>query len=210
MPISSFMWIYCGISILKGLWLGLGLYLTLSFKGGMQTSGKYYFFSDVNAIDQLAWKATPSGKFTVKIVYELLITGPSSSTSQVWAVPVARRVRCFIWLLLHGKLMINRERWRRGFIQDMSYSICGAAEEDMLHIFQDCPQALEFWTRIWRPNSLRPFLSLDIADWLSRLFALECILYHGSSSIQVLFLGLWWLWRWQNDNIFRNVTTSLN
>lgn len=48
----------------------------------MQTSGKYYFFSDVNAIDQLAWKATPSGKFTVKIVYELLITGPSSSTSQ--------------------------------------------------------------------------------------------------------------------------------
>lgn len=37
---------------------------------------------DVNAMDQVAWKATPNGKFTVKTAYELLITGPSSSTSK--------------------------------------------------------------------------------------------------------------------------------
>lgn len=78
------------------------------------------------------------------------------------------------------------------------------------HIFRDCPRTQQFYSCVWRRDSLCLLLSIDIAAWFSRLHDFECMLCHASSSTQVLFIGLWWLWKWQNEGVFWDVCCILS
>ncbi|KAG8649415.1 hypothetical protein MANES_08G088111v8 [Manihot esculenta] len=78
------------------------------------------------------------------------------------------------------------------------------------HIFRDCPRTQQFYSCVWRHDSLCLLLSMDIAAWFSRLHDFECMLCHASSSTQVLFIGLWWLWKWQNEGVFWDVCCILS
>ncbi|KAK5776439.1 hypothetical protein PVK06_044398 [Gossypium arboreum] len=63
----------------------------------------------------------------------------------VWKIPGPQRVRFFFWIVLKQKLLTNVERVRRGLANDASYSICGHASENILHIIRDCTVAKEVW-----------------------------------------------------------------
>ena len=59
---------------------------------------------------------------------------PDSIWPKVWKLPVAQRVRTFIWLLLKKRLLINEERSRRGFSSDKSCSLCLSDLESIDHV----------------------------------------------------------------------------
>ncbi|KAK8578841.1 hypothetical protein V6N12_069185 [Hibiscus sabdariffa] len=104
------------------------------------------------ARDRVAWRLTPTGAFTVASAYEGFLS-PSWDVcdpkwSSIWSLPVAQRVRMFLWLVLRQRLMTNVERVRRGLSSDPSCSSCGCYSETILHILRDCPPVRSFWKSI--------------------------------------------------------------
>lgn len=110
------------------------------FETGCKLVEGIFLVPNICAMDQIAWKVTCSGQFTVKTTYALLLDVSSSSPNLVWkhlwSVSVFQRICYFVWLLLQEKLMTNRERWKWGFTQDMSCFFCGTAAEDIPIFFE--------------------------------------------------------------------------
>lgn len=75
-----------------------------------------FLIAYVCAMDQMAWKLTRNGQFTVKTACDLLFDASSSVSNSVWKiiwrVLVSQYIQCFIWILIHGKLITNMEIWK--------------------------------------------------------------------------------------------------
>ncbi|KAI5425405.1 hypothetical protein KIW84_031275 [Lathyrus oleraceus] len=62
----------------------------------------------------------------------------------VWKINAMERVRHFVWLLHHDGLLTNMKKSRMGLGSTMCRP-CGVMEEDALHVFRDCPRAVDLW-----------------------------------------------------------------
>ncbi|KAK8996202.1 hypothetical protein V6N11_076449 [Hibiscus sabdariffa] len=67
-----------------------------------------------DARDIVAWRCTPTGVFTVASAYASLLSESWDSCDPkwacIWSLPVAQRVRMFLWLVLRQRLLTNVER----------------------------------------------------------------------------------------------------
>ena len=67
--------------------------------------------------DNFWWGLSSTGIFTVKSAYTLAAEGqtdtiPTDRWSVIWKMKVPKKIRTFLWLTHHGKLMTNHERWK--------------------------------------------------------------------------------------------------
>ncbi|KAL9840438.1 putative ribonuclease H domain, reverse transcriptase zinc-binding domain-containing protein [Arabidopsis thaliana] len=144
--------------------------------------------------DELSWKGTQNGNFTVRSAYELLKPEAEerpligSFLKQIWKLVAPERVRVFIWLVSHMVIMTNVERVRRHLSDIATCSVCNGADESILHVLRDCPAMTPIWQRLLPQRRQNEFFSqfewlftnLDPAkgDWLT-LFS----------------MGIWWAWK---------------
>lgn len=65
----------------------------------------------------MGWMDARVGKFTVKSAYNLangLVEENNwEGWKMVWKIKAQQRVKVFLWIMVHGKLLTNLERWRR-------------------------------------------------------------------------------------------------
>ncbi|KAL4335120.1 hypothetical protein GQ457_07G012830 [Hibiscus cannabinus] len=97
--------------------------------------------------------------------YSLSSSSSSFQEDSLWKL-VARfsgipRIRSFLWLVVHGRILTNVERVHRHFSNDMRCGVCGLDVESIDHLFQKCPPAVSLWTSLVRPGDLSAFLSMD-------------------------------------------------
>jgi hypothetical protein len=80
-------------------------------------------------------------KFFVAIMYELLCNFDLEIVDdvwmQIWKLNVPERVRSFMWLLRHDRLLTNFNKSKMGLGHAMC-SHCRDIEETSLHVFRDC------------------------------------------------------------------------
>jgi len=65
--------------------------------------------------DNHVWKVSKTGRFTIQSAIQLLQESESAGTetwSKMWKIHTPRRVRFFMWLLFHRRLLTNAERFR--------------------------------------------------------------------------------------------------
>lgn len=66
--------------------------------------------------DTISWGPSPSGTFSTKSTYELATTEPRDRVGgpwkQIWKYKVTPRINTLLWVVLHGKLMTNMERFK--------------------------------------------------------------------------------------------------
>lgn len=62
---------------------------------------------------------------------------------KVWKLGVQQRIRVFLWVSAHGKLMTNLERWKRRMAANPLCIRCAEAEESSLQAIRDCVFAKE-------------------------------------------------------------------
>lgn len=75
----------------------------------------------------------------------------------VWKIKVQQRVKVFLWVMAHGKLLTNLERWRRKMASCSLCERCSRAEEGVLHTIRDCKPAKEVWESLIPPDLVNDF-----------------------------------------------------
>ncbi|CAN1121084.1 Putative ribonuclease H protein At1g65750 [Linum perenne] len=111
------------------------------------------------------------------------------------------RIKHFLWLVAHDRLLTNEERWKRTWTEDGSCSRCGHPQETVLHVLRDCSAAVNTWTHL-------AFLSDDRTSW--DLPLLPWITHHLKAPSSCLLFGVacWSLWKTRNEAIFTDIRTT--
>ncbi|KAK9034128.1 hypothetical protein V6N11_050306 [Hibiscus sabdariffa] len=120
--------------------------------------------------DRLCWGLTSNKQFTVCSTYEVRSPIHFGPDERVWSVihrfKGSSRVRLFLWLLCHGRILTNDERVRRHLTIDGSCWFCGDVWEDIDHVFCRCPISYSIWLPLVRADRTEVFFALDFKHWL--------------------------------------------
>jgi ribonuclease HI len=117
--------------------------------------------------------------------------------SLIWKLQVPERVRTFIWMVSHDRLLTSSLKCSMGLGHAMC-KFCGDIPETTLHVLRDCPLAMEIWGNLISVNSRSRFMDEDLHAWIS---------FNLKNSISWNSLGDWcdvWavschsLWYWRN------------
>ncbi|CAN1144211.1 Putative ribonuclease H protein At1g65750 [Linum perenne] len=155
--------------------------------------------------DATAWGLEKDGRFRIRSAYDLL--GEQEGRRRdvdwelVWRWKGPNRIKHFLWLVAHDRLLTNEERRKRTWTDDGSCSRCGHPQETVLHVLRDCSAAVNTWTHL-------AFLSDDRTSW--DLPLLPWITHHLKEPSSCLLFGVacWSLWKTRNEAIFTDIRTT--
>ncbi|OMO68562.1 reverse transcriptase [Corchorus capsularis] len=66
---------------------------------------------------------------------------------KIWRLDVPPRVKHFLWLVRHGRLLTKLACFRRHITSIATCSRCGVADESVLHVLRDCGTSQSIWSR---------------------------------------------------------------
>ncbi|GAU25543.1 hypothetical protein TSUD_259770 [Trifolium subterraneum] len=114
---------------------------------------------------------------------------------RVWKLKAPERVRTFIWLVMHNKLLTNSLKSVMGLSHAMC-SYCRVVEETTLHVLRDCTLAKKIWSHV--------------VPLASRSGLQEWICFNLNNFVMGICEGTWnvfWamacylLWNWRNKEL---------
>ncbi|KAL4283143.1 hypothetical protein GQ457_16G010650 [Hibiscus cannabinus] len=163
----------------------------------------------LDADDFPVWRPNRNLQFTVRTAYEFKISHVTDSVHPIWRVIAAFRgwskVRIFMWLACHERLLMNMERRRRHMTSDSSCTVCGAVSETVDHVLRQCPLAKAVWTSVVKPDRILEFLSLDLQSWFAANLSQPDYFGCVESDWDILFTALVWsIWLRRNKLIFES------
>ncbi|CAN1147373.1 Putative ribonuclease H protein At1g65750 [Linum perenne] len=154
--------------------------------------------------DGWSWGAEQSGKFSIRSAHKLILDNDelpiAESWKSIWKWSGPNRIRHFLWIAKHGRLLTNSERRRRHMANDSSCSLCNHPEENLIHILRECPFANDVWKSLDESVLLAPIWSDLINDWLDFLLKDDRRMLFG--------VACWLLWKVRNERIFSNTRTT--
>ncbi|CAN1845039.1 Putative ribonuclease H protein At1g65750 [Linum perenne] len=153
--------------------------------------------------DVCIWGGTRNGEFSIKTTYSLILNEEEHTDRENWRMlwnwKGPNRIRFFLWILGHDRLLSNAERLRRHLTSDGGCIRCAHGCESTSHIFRDCNFALEFWRCMGFQDSA-PNGSADFKAWLK---------HNLTGTRSLLFdIGLWQLWKARNELVFNGARTD--
>ncbi|CAN1186551.1 Putative ribonuclease H protein At1g65750 [Linum perenne] len=149
--------------------------------------------------DGIIWGPDPRGKFTLKTAYEILASKDHHMDQDIWRTiwrwNGPNRVKHFLWLVAHNRILTNAERQRRHLVDVATCQRCRGGFEDTLHVVRDCQLAREVWALFIPPELSSHFFSDTLQVWL------KTGLTH--KDFEVTFgITIWILWKERNEAIF--------
>jgi len=112
-----------------------------------------------------------------------------------------QRIRFFLWLVGHDRIMKNSNRMRHNLTSDPSCKHCNV-EETTLHLLWDCKTAKKIWQQIVLNRDLNSFFTPPLWHWLSLNLNPPVNSNHKWST--TCTITLWRIWRWRNIKCFEN------
>lgn len=123
---------------------------------------------------------------------------------------VPNRIKAFVWLVKHGRVMCNAERLRRGFTLDDKCSKCPPLVEDLNYIFRFCRDAPMIWKALLPPLTFQRHILLSFTDWLHANLNDRILCDYSNEWRSMFAVILWWLWKWRNEMVFSNANHSFD
>lgn len=109
------------------------------------------------------------------------------------------RVRCFVWMLKHDRL-VTGERMRLFGIGNTNCGLCGKYNESTLHVFRECIFVKAIWENVVPNNTLHDLYHYDLQEWIT-------LNLDGTATLCMNFEDDWtnfWaiachvIWEWHN------------
>ncbi|XP_019152396.1 PREDICTED: uncharacterized protein LOC109149189 [Ipomoea nil] len=170
--------------------------------------------NDEQRVDSMGWSPNEDKSFSTRSAYKLTrqTTGnqENGEWEATWKLRVPNRIRTFIWLVQHGRIMCNSERRKRGFTADERCAICGAEKEDVEHTMRSCPAAEEVWKLINNGDNQGMSLNSDFNTWLKTNVTGNQGGQRRRQRCARFAITAWWIWKWRNDRVFNGVEKDIN
>ncbi|KAK8508915.1 hypothetical protein V6N12_035016 [Hibiscus sabdariffa] len=150
--------------------------------------------------DRCIWSCGKSGLFSVKDTYAQLDhcnwATKDTKWKTLWRLPVSERIKYFLWVVAHGKLLTNLHRHQRNLTADPLCTICGASEESILHVLRDCNATAMLWSSVIPQGLLPRFFTMDLNSWLFTNLHANHLLPGTSILWSQFFVSLaWQVWK---------------
>ncbi|CAN1247078.1 Putative ribonuclease H protein At1g65750 [Linum grandiflorum] len=119
--------------------------------------------------DGWTWGLEQSGRFSIKSAYNLITNGEKVTRpdwNPIWKWMGPNRVRHFLWLVGHERLLTNAERFRRHLTPLADCHRCPSTAETISHTLRDCRFAAEVWRLLGFPISDASGWHLPFCEWL--------------------------------------------
>ncbi|CAI0409373.1 unnamed protein product [Linum tenue] len=156
--------------------------------------------------DLTTWGMEADGKFRIKSAYTVAADWLGKEDNvpdqvqarpkwkQIWKWDGPHRIRHFLWLAFHNRLLTNCERKRRKFCHQDSCDTCNSAPESTEHVLRQCAYATQVWHDLGiSDNNLT--IGLNLADWMAE--------HLKNAQTGLLFgVGAWYLWKRRNEWVF--------
>ncbi|CAN1789663.1 Putative ribonuclease H protein At1g65750 [Linum perenne] len=147
--------------------------------------------------DSWVWGDAHDGRFKINSAYRMLHNQDSYREnglfSKIWKWDGPYRIKLFLWLALHERLMTNVERVRRHLVDSSICPRCGARAETVCHVLRDCPIAIGVWRELGF-DTTRSSWRGSVADWFSN------VLWGDRGTL--FGVALWMIWKSRNESIF--------
>jgi len=163
--------------------------------------------------DKILWKAERNRRYSVRSAYRLCVTELIDSSclwrpgywSGIWNLKVPPKVKNLLWRMCRGCLPTRVCLLDKGVVCPTNCASCDFTHEDLLHVFFDCPFAIQVWNRTGLWGSVHHALS-HTASAPDAIFSL---LENLSTELsQRLSTVLWSLWKHRNIRVWENVTET--
>lgn len=165
--------------------------------------------------DKLIFTWAANGEFCVKRAYQMLMQlrvnfnhMQSDLEKIIWktiwhAKGVLPRVRMFMWKAMHDVLPVGLALHK--CIQQISsiYKLCGANEEDIMHVLFHCPHARATWFQSTLGLRVDHFRGMNLREVLHVVWQ-PLDLHH----ISLFFSTAWHIWKARCARVFNNKETS--
>ena len=81
--------------------------------------------------DEVIWRWTQDGKFTVKSFYQQIEGGPlvEMNIRVVWEIKAPARVAIFLWIMMQNKILTVENLRKRGWAMPSRCSLCKKSDE---------------------------------------------------------------------------------
>ncbi|GAU12817.1 hypothetical protein TSUD_73040 [Trifolium subterraneum] len=154
-----------------------------------------------NGSDEPVGICNNSNGFSVTNMYEQLCgivrENVESNWIKVWKLNVPERDHCFVWLLLHDRLLTYYRKSRMGLGHAMC-NYCGDLEETTLHAIRDCALIIPFWLQVVPMEDRSSFFMEDTQAWISTNLTKGRTQRRGSDWCDFWATACHSLWMWRN------------
>ncbi|CAN1132976.1 Putative ribonuclease H protein At1g65750, partial [Linum perenne] len=156
--------------------------------------------------DEWVWGEEANGKFSIRSAYNLIHSAETSRSPefwrQIWNWKGPNKIRHFIWLAAHDRLLTNHARKRRNLTEDTRCHWCLHPDETVIHVLRDCSFAQEVWRAIGRGHGTDREWQEPLEVWLPSNLDRDQKFSFG--------VTCWFLWRSRNERIFESASTPAN
>jgi len=101
--------------------------------------------------DKLRWGYRMEGNFSIKEAFHLARGPPAANPDpfwkKLWEAKLWPKITLFLWLVIRGRVLTWDNLQKRGFTGPSQCVLCCQNSEDMRHILDSCPMALDLWDR---------------------------------------------------------------
>ncbi|PNX88162.1 hypothetical protein L195_g044263 [Trifolium pratense] len=110
-----------------------------------------------------------AGNFSISAMYHPLYrfddSNGAANWKHIWKIKVQERVRVFVWLMYHERILTNYQKNRMGLGSSMC-DFCGDQVETILHVMRDCPLVMPLWLNLVHSNMRRNFCTGYTQQWI--------------------------------------------
>ena len=123
----------------------------------------------------------------------------------IWNLKVPPKVKNLIWRTCRGCLPTRVRLLDKGVVCPTNCVSCDSDHEHLLHVFFDCPFAIQVWNRIGLWGSVQHALSHTASATDAIFSLLENLSVELSQRLSTV---MWSLWKHRNIRVWDNVTET--
>lgn len=168
---------------------------------------------DTDLEDLTVWRHESASLFSVSSAYDIACNHPAKTEAAkwnaIWKLKLPSRIKTFLWLARHEKILTNSSRARRGMTDDSFCHICRDKIEDADHVMRKCPATNLLWSKVL-PSFHANTLNESFKEWLDHGISNKGNHLRPVNDNVIFAVTIWLVWKWRNEEIFSNSTHHLH
>ncbi|KAG4916659.1 hypothetical protein JHK87_054216 [Glycine soja] len=167
---------------------------------------------DTRTSDCWVWKLEPSGQYSTRSAYRMLLEGATDQTvdealQDLWQLNIPLKATIFAWRLIKDRIPTKGNLRRRQVqLNDSLCPFCSRQEEEASHLFFNCPRVLPLWweSLSWT-KTVGAFSLIPRQNYMQHTLILKGKI--PQSRWKCWWVALTWsIWQHRNRIVFLNET----